>query len=89
MNGSGSRSIASICEIMALEVNREEPSAFSLSMVALQGVSGESLEAIDSLQALDVVAYDESIASAFNASVWQNKKQKRPGKFPAPPIVSA
>ena len=52
---------------MALEVNREEPSAFSLSMVALQGVSGESLEAIDSLQALDIVAYDESIASAFNA----------------------
>ena len=56
---------------MALEVNRENPSAFYLSMVALQGVSGESLEAIGSLQALDIVAYDESIASAFNASVWR------------------
>ena len=62
------RSIASSCVLMALEVNREDPSAFYLSMVALQGVSGESLEAIDSLQALDIVAYDESIASAFNAN---------------------
>ena len=41
------------------------------------GVSGESLEAIDSLQALEVVAYDESIASAFNASVWQETKKGR------------
>ena len=74
---------------MALEVNREDSSAFSLSMVALQGVSGESLEAIGSLQALEVVAYDESITSAFNASVWQNKQEtKKAGQNTRPRLSS-
>ena len=50
--------------------SQEKPSAY-LSMNTLQGVSGESIETIETLQALEVVAYDESIASAFNASVWR------------------
>ena len=56
------RSIASSCERMALEVNRQNPSAFYLSMNTLQGVSGEKV--IDELQALAVFVGvdDERIA---------------------------
>ena len=57
---------------MALEVNREEPSAFSLSMTMKQSQGVRAL--ISRKQGTD-----QDDLNIVNASVWQNKKQKKAG----------
>ena len=78
---------------MALEVNRQNPSAFSLSMKTLQGVSGKVRDhqdhgdhGDDQEHGENKDANDERIASASDRLYG---KQKRPGNYPGPPIATA
>ena len=77
---------------MALEVNRQNPSAFSLSMKTLQGVSGKVRDhqdhgdhGDDQEHGENKDANDERIASASDRLYGKtNNKQKKAGKLSRP-----